>query len=258
MELDGRGSQRLTDNLGDEYSPEISPDGERILFLQFGSAGRSLRVIDRVTRQETVLPTAGVDRAIWSPDRSRIAFIRGGRLFRMNSDGSEEIPLTTGTEDRDPYWSPDGSRIVFTRGDRAFLVNADGSGLRLVSDKLRASGPWSPDGRSIVLTQLQETCNYYYCYYYGPTLTPIDFVIYDVGSGLETALTETPGVPEWSPVWTADGQRIFFLSAPAGNPDVYSIRLDGSPAVNLSASTATENWITIGQIRGAASAARRR
>jgi len=258
MELNGQGTQRLTDNVGDEYSPEISRDGERILFLQFGSAGRSLRVIDRVTRQETALPTAGVDRAVWSPDGSRIAFIRSGRLFRMNADGTGEIPLTSGTQDRDPYWSPDGNQIVFTQGTRAFLVNADGSGLRQLSDLPSASGPFAPNGLSILLTRLQETCDYYYCYYYGPTWTPVDFVIYDVASGQETALTQTPSVPEWSPVWASDGQRIFFLSAPVGNPDVFEIQLGGAAAVNLSHSQAAETWISIGQIGGAASAARRR
>ena len=261
MELDGQGTQRLTDNVGDEYTPEISPDGNRVLFVQFGPGGRSLRMIDRLTRQETLLPTAGVDRAVWSPDGSRIAFSRGGRLFRMNADGTGEIPLTTGIDDRDPYWSPDGSRIVFTRGTWAFLVNADGSGLRQLSDLPSMSGPWSPNGLSILLTRLLQTCSshyYYYCYYYAPAWTPSDFVIHDVQSGQQTLLTQTPGVPEWSPVWAANGQRIFFVSAVAGNPDVFAIQVGSTTAVNLSHSPAAETWITIGQIRGAASAVRRR
>jgi dipeptidyl aminopeptidase/acylaminoacyl peptidase len=260
METDGSGSQRLTDNIGDEFSPEISPDGNRILFLIWTQGGRSLRVLDRVSRQETVLPTQEVDRAIWSPDGSRIAFVRGGRLFQMKSDGSQESAITFGTDDHNPYWSPDGARIVFTRGLRVFLVNADGSGLRQVSDEPRLSGPWSPDGRSIVLTRLRESCDYsfYYCYYYGPSWINSDLVVFDVASGAETDLTQTPGTAEWSPVWAADGQRIFFLFASGGNPDVYAIRLDGSPAVNLTASPALESWISIGRVLGATSARRLR
>ena len=249
MDPDSRSVQRLTDNPGDESSPEISPDGNRILFLQFSPAGRSLRVLDRVSRQESVLPTAGVDRAIWSPEGNHIAFVRGGRLFRMNSDGTGEIPLTSGTADRDPYWSPDGTRIAFTRDNRAFLVNADGSGIRQISDDPRASGPWSPDGRRIVLTRLEESCDYYYCYYYGPTWVASDLVLLDVESGDETALTETPLLAEWSPVWASDGLRLYFLFAPAGNPDIHMIGLDGSPGVNLSVSPAAESWISIGKIR---------
>ena len=261
MEVDGSSSQRLTDNVGDEFNPEISPDGNRILFLTWTQGGRSLRVLDRVSLLVTVLPTKEVDRAIWSPDGSRIAFVRRGRLFRMRSDGSEESALTFGTDDHDPYWSPDGARIVFTRSLRVFLVNADGSGLRQVSDEPRLAGPWSPDGRSILLTRVQESCeySYYYCYYYGPGWINSDLVVFDVASGAETDLTQTPATPEWSPVWAADGQRVFFLSAVGGgNPDVYAIRLNGSPPVNLTVSPALESWISIGQVFGATSATKLR
>jgi Tol biopolymer transport system component len=248
MELDGRTTQRLTDNVGDEFSPEISPDGNRILFVQFDPSGRSLKVLDRVSRQETALPTVGVDRAIWSRDGSHIAFIRGGRLFRMKSDGTQETPLTSGTDVRDPYWSPDGSRIAFTRNNMVFVVNVDGSGLRQISVPSRTAGPWSPDGRSIILTRLEETCDFYYCYYYGPVLVPSDLVILNPETGQETALTQTPLLAEWSPVWSSDGLRIYFLSALHGNPDVHVIGLNGGQAINLSVSSTTESWISIGRV----------
>ncbi|MGE5927481.1 MAG: Ig-like domain-containing protein [Gemmatimonadota bacterium] len=53
-----------------------------------------------------------------------------------DADGANRLQLTDGTaEDRLPAWSPDGSRLAFVRGSewdpsQVFLVNADGSGLR--------------------------------------------------------------------------------------------------------------------------------
>jgi hypothetical protein len=249
--LRGTARQRLTDHVGDEVIPEFSPDADRILFLQSTNSGRFLRVLDRVTRQETLLPTPRVERAVWSPDGSRIAFARDGRLFLINSDGSGEVPLTSGSTDREPYWSPDGTRIAFTRSNAVHVVNADGTGLRQVSPDKRLSGPWSPDGRSLIITVLEEACDafyYYYCYYYTPTVVATDLVNLDLETGQEIALTHTAGVAKWSPAWSADGQRLFFVSAQTGNSDVYMVGASGATPVNLTMSPEQENWVSVGVV----------
>lgn len=248
MRPDGTARQRLTDNLGDETLPEISPAGDRILFIQATSTGRSLRVLDRVTRQESQFPSQGADRAVWSADGSRIAFTRGGRIYRVNRDGTGETPLTANFDDRDPYWSPDGARIVFTRNNAVYVVNADGTGLRQLSVDKRLAGPWSPDGRYILVTVLEETCGFYYCYYYGPTVTPSQLRILEFQTGTELALTHTPGVAKWSPAWSVDGQRIFFISSPTGNLDIYMVLLAGGSPANLTNSHEQENWVSVGTV----------
>jgi Tol biopolymer transport system component len=252
--------QRLTDHIGDELAPEITQAGDRILFLQSTEAGRSLKLLDRVTRQETLLPSQGVDRAIWSPDGSRIVLSRGGRLYRVAADGSGEFPLTTGGDDRDPYWSPDGTRIAFTRANTVYLVNADGTGLRQLSIDKRLAGPWSPDGRSLAVTVLDEVCSYYsyYCYYYGPTLTPSDLRILDLETLKETPLTNTPGAAEWSPAWSLDGQRVYFISSQNGATDLYAMALSGTSAVNLTQSPDLENWVSVAVVQGSPSHVRAR
>ena len=244
--------QRLTDNIGDEMSPEITQSGDRILFLQSTSSGRSLRVLDRITRQETVLPGPGVDRAVWSPAGTSIVLSRGGRLYRVAADGTGEFPLTFGTDDRDPYWSPDATRIAFTRGSAVYVVNADGTGLRQVSADKRLAGPWSPDGRSLIVTLVEETCGYYsyYCYYYGPSLIPGDLGILNVETGEETEFTRTPAVPEWSPAWSLDGQKVYFISSRDGGTDLYSMSVTGSSAVNLTQSPDLENWVSVAVVQG--------
>ena len=68
----------------------------------------------------------------WSPDGSKIVFVRvGNKLWLMNADGSGVTQLTDGRSRlSSPAWSPDGSKIVFVvdRGPR-LLMNADGTGL---------------------------------------------------------------------------------------------------------------------------------
>jgi Tol biopolymer transport system component/type 1 fimbria pilin len=250
--LRGEGTlrQRLTDNVGDEGIPEFSPTGDRIVFLQMTASGRSLRMLDRVTRQESPFPGQGADRAVWSPDGARIAFTRGGRIYRINRDGTGEVPLTANFDDRDPYWSPDGTRIAFTRNSAAYIINADGTGLRQVSVDQRLAGPWSPDGRFLVLTALVETCSsyYYYCYYYGGTLTPSEIQILELGTGKALVLTNTPTVAKWSPAWSADGQRLYFISAESGNPDIYRVFLAGGTPTNLTNSQEQENWVSVGTV----------
>jgi len=252
--------QRLTDNLGDEGFPEFSPTADRILFLQVTSTGSSLRMLDRVTRQESPFLGPGADRAVWSADGARIAFTRGGRIYRINHDGTGEFPLTANFDDRDPFWSPDGTRIAFTRNSAVYLVNADGTGLRQVSSDKRLAGPWSPDGRYILVTVLEEFCGFYYCYYYGPTETASQLRTLNVATGQETVLTNTPGVAKWSPVWSTDGQRVYFISAPTGNQEIFMVLLSGGAPANLTNSPEQESWISIATIpsSGVAAGSRRR
>jgi Tol biopolymer transport system component len=111
----------------------------------------------RVTR------LASGERPAWSPDGRSIAFVRGGQIRLINSDGSGERLLAYGTESSsDPAWSPDGTKIVFgafnSSGTSAtiFVLNVTTPGaptplIRANSgDALFPASPqWSPDGRRI-------------------------------------------------------------------------------------------------------------
>jgi Tol biopolymer transport system component len=243
METNGSGRQQITDDITDEMAPEFSLDGARILFLKPGGV---LAVMQRASRQVTILPTTGVERAVWSPDGTRIAFSRAGRIYLMNADGSGESALTAGPNERDPYWSPDGTQIAFTSDLRVNVINTDGSHLHIVGPGNRMAGPWSPDGRKLIVTRLECDNYYYYGCYYGPR--PSDFAVLTIDTGDEQLLTNTPLQAEWSPAWSRDGQRVYYIFADAGSQDVFMIPVGGGAAVNVTHSSQREEWVSLGTI----------
>ncbi len=94
MDVNGRAIEQLTDNNGSNSRPVYSPDGSKIAFRS---------------------------------DRD------GREIYLINSDGSNEIRLTT-HYDENPRFSPDGSQIVFTSfrdlptgNNEVYIMNADGS-----------------------------------------------------------------------------------------------------------------------------------
>lgn len=124
MDLSGD-SQRLT-SLGKSYAPEISPEGERIVFAHTGTTNPS----------------------IWI----------------MNRDGSDAHAITAHESwgAWDPVWAPDGDEVLFASDQQGavelFAIGADGTGLRQVTQshaifgeerRIRGRNDWSPDGTTI-------------------------------------------------------------------------------------------------------------
>jgi len=74
-------------------------------------------------------------------------------IFTIGLDGGGLRQLTPYAGDEHPVFSPDGKRIAFIRGSRLWVMQSDGSRQRLLRRAplvgLRPS--WSPDGRKIVV-----------------------------------------------------------------------------------------------------------
>ena len=77
-------------------------------------------------------------------------------IVLVKADGRGLRNLTANWRDRSPAWSPDGSKLVFVRAGRLYVIGSDGSGLRRVTPlRLNRVMPpaWSPDGRSIAFVR---------------------------------------------------------------------------------------------------------
>ena len=163
----------------DAFQP---PSGDKILF-ESPTAGRSLWLMNADGSGSTKIyeiPPAeiqdGCDFGLvrWSPDGSRIAFLRRPvdtpsqcRIFVMNADGTGAQQLTTTPgewTETDFRWSPDGTQIAFDRwkwngetGEWLIwplgVVAATGGEVRSVGPTPVADGAaieWSPDGKTIL------------------------------------------------------------------------------------------------------------
>jgi Tol biopolymer transport system component len=108
----------------------------------------------------------GVYRPDWSPDGKKIVYecsedpcdgsagtrTHDPNIYKVNPDGSNNVPLVTSTSDDSyPVFSPGGRKIVFTSdrdGDKDLYVkNADGSGnaQQITHNRSRDMEPdWQP------------------------------------------------------------------------------------------------------------------
>lgn len=97
-----------------------------------------------------VLPAAAAAQAS-SPPSGQIAFVRGGDIWTMNTDGSGQRQLSAMGKAEQPAWSPNGARIAFLRATNPttlWVMSADGSNARRVPFKLGAQQmPWHPGGK---------------------------------------------------------------------------------------------------------------
>jgi hypothetical protein len=158
------------------------------------------------------------------PPGTQLAFVREGRIYRVNSDGTGEVRLTDGPSDFSPTWSPDGRRIAFVRGRDSdwdiHVMDADGSNVvRRSSGGYDFDPTWSPDGARIAFSSSSDV-----------------FVISadDDGRGA-TAVVRRFGV-DAQPAWSPNGMVIAFASdwvAYDFASDIFLTNLDGSQLTQL-------------------------
>src|SRR5437899_7858524 len=124
MNADGSGVTQLTSNIGNNFWPSWSPNGQTISFFggppPFGCCdiktikrdGTGLTLLTHDDGQfSNILPS-------WSPSGQRIVFSsdRAGTfdIYVINPDGTGLTQLTSSAgQNFSAYWSPDGRRIAF-------------------------------------------------------------------------------------------------------------------------------------------------
>jgi Tol biopolymer transport system component len=83
---------------------------------------------------------------------SLVAYVRSGNVYV--SKGSTEKKLTTDGGYSRPRWSPDGTKLAYLKGGQLWTMKADGTAKRRLTTRAAAGPSWAPDGRSIAFASL--------------------------------------------------------------------------------------------------------
>jgi len=255
IDPDGSNERRLTssDNFTQHYDPAWSPDRSKIAFARISGSLPSqqiqqIYVMDAdgsnvVNLSNLPDNTRGDATPAWSPDGSRIAFMRGGsdgtgltmQIYVMNADGSNQTALTENAlgQATSPAWSPDGTQLAFSLLGEICLIDSDASNAShptcLTSNSAADDEPeWSPDGTQIVFMSWRDVRPED-----GPSPNTEIYVINADGSN-ERNLTNHVARDQ-NPSFSPDGSRIVFVSDRDAqfNTDLYLMNVDGSGVVRL-------------------------
>jgi serine/threonine protein kinase len=151
---------KLIASTQNDDSPQISPDGRRIVFTSDRSGKFEVWMCDidgtNPVRLTSLNKYAGTPR--WSPDGQQIAFDffeeRRGQIYVISAEGGLPRPITTGNFDNVvPSWSSDGKWIYFSSNRtgiyQVWRVPAQGGEAVQVTRQGGRLAFESPDGKYI-------------------------------------------------------------------------------------------------------------
>ncbi len=212
-------------NVGEKYTPALSPDGQHLAFVWNGGAGPHFNLYVKVVGTEESLrltkqPSLDFN-PVWSPDGRYIAFCR----ILKEATGIYIIPALGGAERRvrntlwddkefDEVfrfgrlsWSPDGKLLAYSdRASRSeaasiFLLSLDSGEVRRLTSTLRSRGDFSPefspDGQTLAFARDSQGVQSIYAI--------------PVSGGEEQRLTSDTA-QKWGLAWTPDGREIVFAN----------------------------------------------
>jgi len=177
-------------------------------------------------KQLTDSPATDGDSAV-SLDGRYIAFTssRSGVLsiWRMDIDGGNQKPLTTGGPDYNPQISPDGRWVIYDRGffGNLWKVSIEGGTPTRLTDKVSQSAAISPDGKFIAC-QYRENDN---------SSWRIAVIPFEGGSPVK--LFDTSDRVSLPLRWSADGHAIVYSTLRGAAGKLWSQPLAGGPPKQL-------------------------
>ena len=220
---------QLTSQSGVEWFPSLSPDGKWLVYSGAGTRGRQI-YLQSVGGQNPIDlskdATGDDDQPAFSPDGERIAFRssrQGGGIFVMGRTGEAARRVThMGFK---PSWSPDGTQLAFTTENveltpqnsetrsELWVVTVHTGETRRLNDGDAILASWSPHNLRIAYTHRLGN----------PAQAEIWTI--PVTGGTPTPVTSDRAT-SWNPVWSPDGEYLYFASDRGGSTNLWRVPVD--------------------------------
>lgn len=160
--------------------------------------------------EETLTGTRGIA-------RTRVLFERGGRLWVVDSDGEQLVPVMSAGTPGSATWHPGGRMIAYhTYTPSQIVVQELGGRPRALAggEGVFISPVFTPDGSAVVYAHGVDD--------------GVDLYTIPLGGGSGRRLSVGRGTDNVSPTFSPDGRRIAFVSGRAGHPEIYTMDADGT------------------------------
>lgn len=223
----------------------VSPDGRTAVCLEEIAGARQvcLRPLRGGLRRQLTGGSSDASEACWSPDGTRLAFVRDGALWIIDADGGRATRVADHPAGNEaPHWAPDGERLAFLSRRRGWSqlwsieVPRPGRGrppsvehlpepTRLSAEPCDLAFPdWSPDGHWIMCA---TTCL--------ADLTTEQLVLIDASGRRPMRVVAGEHSVAVGGSWAPDGRSIVYLDDRDGWFQVRRLTIDprtGAPGAD--------------------------
>lgn len=231
----------LTSYPGAERYPALSSDGGLIAFSWDGESGENEDIYVRQTVEGELVrvtshPSAD-SRPVWSPDGHYLAFLRASEppgqpqhliIVPALGGGERQLARVSGGLD----WSPDGQQLAVTGlagedgGVGIHLISVDGKVRRRLlppepNDNSYDSDPqFSPDGRRLAFLRWKSDAA-------SDILITENLPDGATAARIRRLTSDDKLIIQGSLRWSADGERVLFISNRSGSLQLWQIDIDG-------------------------------
>jgi Tol biopolymer transport system component len=217
---------RLTDQVGEENWPAMSPDGQSFAYSSRARGSWDIYVQRIGGRNSTLVagePALDETAPAFSPDGATIAFHESsakGGIFIVGATGESVRRLTD--FGFNPAWSPDGRQIAFCTEEvvdphvrsgtsELWVADAAGGTPRKIYDGDAVEPAWSPSGTRIA--------------FWAADGGQRDIKTIPAGGGPAVPVLRDPPL-DWSPAWAPDGKTLYLASDRGGSMNLWQIAID--------------------------------
>jgi tricorn protease len=193
------------------------------------------------TKQLTNTPEAEAGGS-FSPDGRRIAFLRAGKLWTMNPDGSGEKALVNEVQVFDYDWSPDGKYLVYARRDGSFasdlyIIPVTGGSARNITRYGTYNGgvSWSLRGKKIAfISERRRNQPSLFVLSLQKPSAPGASSSNDIDwEDIHQRVEQPAPLPAEEGAISTDGNQVAFRASTQGSEDLWVATTDGSRLTRL-------------------------